>query len=131
MTRIFVVEDHPIMSQALCTTLGHQQDMDVCGVAATGEAALEAVAAAAPDLVLVDVSLPGMNGLELVARLCARDPALRCVMLSRHRQPRHAEKALAAGAWGYVLKGSMDKLIDGIRRVMRGETHLSSAVSPP
>lgn len=90
------------MRQTLHTALATQADMNVCGEAATGEAALDAVTAAVPDLVLIDVSLPEMNGFELVARLHERNPGLACVMLSGHREQHHVRRTLAAGARGYI-----------------------------
>ena len=130
MTRIYLVEDHPIMRDALCMMLEMEADMEVCGEAETAEAALGAIAAAAPDVVLVDVSLPGMSGIELVPLLLQREPAFRCLMLSGHREKQYVEQALAAGAQGYVVKSSLlDELTDGIRRVMQGERYLSRSLN--
>lgn len=130
MIHIFIVEDHKVMREALRMMLEREEDMQVCGEADTGEAALGAVAGAAPDLVLVDVSLPGMSGIELVERFVERQPGLRCLMVSGHREKQYAEQALAVGAQGYVVKNSIiDELADGIRRVMRGERYLSRSLN--
>lgn len=129
MTRhIYLVEDHPLMRQVVGQLVAGTPGLDVVGTADSGEAALDALADAAADLVLVDVSLPNMNGVELVAEIQARWPGLRCLMLSGHLEPVYAQRALAAGARGYVLKGNPAELTDAIHRVLGGEVYLSEPV---
>lgn len=130
MTRIFIVEDHEVIRESLRMILEMEEDMLFCGEAVSGEAALEAVAGAAPDLVLVDVSLPGMSGIELVGRLVERQPDVRCLMVSGHREEQYAQQALAVGAQGYIVKNSIiDELIDGIRQVMRGDRYMCRSLN--
>lgn len=130
MTRIFIVEDHEVIRESLRMMLEMEEDLQVCGEADSGEAAFGAVAGAAPDLVLIDVSLPGMSGIELVERLVERQPDVRCLMVSGHREIQYAQQALAVGAQGYIVKNSIiDELIDGIRHVMRGDRYLCRSLN--
>ncbi len=133
--RIFIVEDHLYMREMLRQYLAADPRFDVCGAAATGEEALETLisadaaeadpAAGAADLMLVDMSLPGMSGADVVRALLERRPALRCLMYSGHSERRYVEQALSAGAHGYVLKGDPDELAEAIERVLSGETYFS------
>lgn len=128
MPRIFVVDDHAIMRQVLRDVLEREEGFTVCGEAASAEEALDEVDDAAPDLVLVDVSLPGMSGIELVETLRERHPEMPMAMLSGHGERTHVEQALRAGASGYILKGDPYELPGAIRQMMRGETYRSQAV---
>jgi two-component system invasion response regulator UvrY len=101
----------------------------VCGDAATAEAALTGVIEAEPDLVLIDVSLPGMNGIELARLLRQRQPMLRLAMLSGHSEKTHVIQALSAGAHGYIVKGNVDEVAPAIRQILRGEQYLSAGLA--
>ena len=130
MPRIFIVEDHEVIRASLRMMLEMEEDLQVCGEADSGEEALVAVAGAAPDLVLVDVSLPGMSGIELVEHLVERQPDVRCLMVSGHREKQYAQQALAVGAQGYIVKNSIiSELIDGIRQVLRGDRYLCRSLN--
>ncbi len=121
---IFIVEDHDIMSEMLREYIKDVPGLAVCGAAATGEAALEALEAlpaAQADLVLVDVSLPEMSGIDLVRTLHARWPNLPCLMLSGHREAAYVKRAREAGASGYVLKGDPHKLTQAIQNMRTGK----------
>ncbi|MFN3597654.1 MAG: response regulator [Rubricoccaceae bacterium] len=125
-TRIFLVDDHPLMRKGLALTLEAEPDLEVVGQAADAEEALETFEAARPDLVLVDVSLPGMNGIELVKHLIARAPDLRALVVSRHDEALYAERAIRAGARGYVSKLEADEqIVQAVRTVLRGGVYLS------
>jgi DNA-binding NarL/FixJ family response regulator len=128
MVKIFIVEDHPIMRQSLRALLERETDLVVGGEAGSGENALEQIDQEIPDLVLIDVSLPGMNGIELAGLLRERYPELPLVMLSGHREKSHVDQAFRAGAHGYILKGHGRELPPAIRQIMRGERYLSSAI---
>jgi DNA-binding NarL/FixJ family response regulator len=125
MTRLFIVEDHPIMRQSLRAFVKRQAGLDVCGEAATGEAAISQIDQTQPDLVLIDVSLPGMSGLDLLEVILDKHPDLICVMLSGHGERSHVDQAMVAGARAYVLKGDTDELAVALRKVLQGETYLS------
>ena len=124
-TQIFLVDDHPIMREAVRGLLEREAGLAVCGEAATAAEALEHVATAEPDLVLIDVSLPDMSGIQLARILRERYPDLPLAMLSGHAEQSYVEQALEAGANGYVLKGKSDELPEAVRRLARDERYLS------
>ncbi len=130
LTHIFIVEDHPLMREMLNEFLPvHAPDLEVCGAAGRGEEALECFEAAAADLALIDVALPGMTGIDLVEKLQARRPGLPCLMYSGHGEIAYVERALAAGARGYLLKGDPEELVGAIRQVLDGDTYVSKSLS--
>lgn len=128
LAQIFIVEDHPIMRESVRMLLERQSGMAVQGEAATAESALAALAQNLPDLVLIDVSLPGMNGIELAQTIHKQYPALPVMILSGHGEKNHVEQALMSGARGYVLKGNADELPGAIRQVLSGERYLSAEI---
>ncbi len=128
--RIFIVDDHPIMRQGLAQLINHETDLEVCGEAADARAALTGVMDAKPDLVIIDISLPGKNGLELIKDLKAS--ADKCMMLvhSMHDESLYVERVLRAGAHGYIMKHEGGKkLMDAIHKVLRGEIYVSPEMS--
>jgi DNA-binding NarL/FixJ family response regulator len=127
-SRIYLVEDHPLMRATLADYLSMAADVDLVGTAATAEDALAALDRDQPDLLLVDVSLPGMSGLSLVETVGERWPELACMILSGHAQPSQVERALKAGARGYILKGNPYEIPDAIRHVLAGGTYLSESL---
>jgi DNA-binding NarL/FixJ family response regulator len=128
-SQIFIVEDHQVMREAYQMLLEMEPDLEVCGTAATGEDALSALKATQPDLMLVDVSLPGMSGIELVQQLQTRYPTLPTLVISGHDETVYAEQALRAGAKGYLdKKGLSHIMLDAIRQVLDGK---SFGVEPP
>ncbi|MGE5248968.1 MAG: response regulator transcription factor [Bacteroidota bacterium] len=125
MTSLFVVEDHRLLSTALLRILRERGGFEVVGLATTAEQALEELPALNVDLVLVDVSLPGMSGIDLVAALQHGDHNVPCLMLSGHASRQYVERSMAAGARGYVLKDDIGGILEGIRRVLKGDTYIS------
>jgi DNA-binding NarL/FixJ family response regulator len=123
--RLFVVEDHPVMRQMVCEAIERQAEWVLSGAAVSAEEAMGELAVMTVDLVLVDVSLPRMSGIELVRALAERRPDLRCLMLSGHAEGSYAAQALAAGALGYILKGRPADLEAGIRATLQGKQFLS------
>lgn len=125
-TRLLLVDDHPLMRKGLALTLDAEPDFEVVGQAADAEEALDQFDTLAPDFVLADISLPGMNGLELVKHLTARQPDLKILVVSRHDEALYAERAVRAGAKGYVSKlQADDDIVHAIRYVLRGGIYLS------
>ena len=117
------------MREALAAFLAEAPGYEVCGAAATAEEALDRlVEISSCDLMLVDVSLPGQSGIDLVRQVHGRRLELKCLMLSGHGERGYAERALAADARGYVLKGDPYELPGAIDAVMRGETYLSESL---
>ena len=124
--RVFLVDDHPLIRQGLAGFINQEPDMMVCGEAESVAAALESVQKALPDLVVVDISLQNSNGLELIKELHGWFPQLCMLVLSMHAEASYAERALRAGARGYVVKHeASDKILIAIRQVHQGGIFLS------
>ncbi len=127
---LYIVEDHPVFRMGLVSMLQAEPDLRVCATAASAEEALESTQDCAMDLVIVDVSLPGMSGLDLVRELVRRDPDRRVLVLSMHDEAQFAERAVRAGAAGYLMKDSTPKeIVAGIRKALDGGLVLSPAQS--
>jgi DNA-binding NarL/FixJ family response regulator len=128
--KVLIVDDHPIMREGLAQLVNLQKDMTVCGEAADGHAALNAVASLRPDLVLSDITMPGKNGLELVKDLHAMHPDVRVLVVSMHDESLYVERVLRAGARGYIMKQEGGKkLIEAIRQVLEGKVYVSQNMS--
>jgi DNA-binding NarL/FixJ family response regulator len=124
--QIFLVDDHPIMREGFAQLLNHEPELHVCGQAATAAQALESLDILKPDLVVVDISLSGTSGLELIKEIHARRPGQLTLALSMHDESVHGERALRAGARGYVMKNEpTEEIMSAIREVLRGEIYLS------
>jgi DNA-binding NarL/FixJ family response regulator len=124
--RIILVEDHPIVRQGLAQLINHQPGLSVVGETDTAAKALELVRANKPDLVVLDVSLPKTNGLELIKQLKSEKPTLPMLVISMHDETLYAERALRAGARGYVMKKEpSEKMLLAINRVLKGEIYVS------
>ena len=130
MTRIVVVDDHPLLRKGLVLSLEVETDLTVCGQASNAEDALSVVEAENPDLVLVDISLPGMSGLELIKQIHAIRPTMKALVVSRHDESLYAERAIRAGAKGYVMKlEASDVMVKAVRRVMNGGIYVSEEIN--
>jgi DNA-binding NarL/FixJ family response regulator len=125
MARVFVVEDHPLMRDMLTEFLALEDTIEVVGVVESAEAALEQFPVPSPDLVLIDMSLPGMSGIELVRKLHEQQPGLPCAMLSGHGEKHYVEQAFDSGASGYILKGEPDELPLAIQQILTGKAFIS------
>lgn len=128
--KVFIVDDHPIMRDGITQLVDQQPDLEVCGSASSAAEALDALNGLAPDLLLVDISLSGMNGIDLIKIVKKRKPRLPALVLSMHSEDLYAERAIRAGAKGYVMKHtSSDTLLAAIRRVVEGKMYLSQAMT--
>lgn len=125
--RVYIVEDHAVMRETLRDYLALSPDLVMCGEAPDAETASEELEQAGPDVVLVDLSLPGRSGLELVEEIRERW-RIRCVILSGHGERTYVGRAFAAGAQGYVLKGNPRDVPLAIRRVLDGKIHISESL---
>jgi DNA-binding NarL/FixJ family response regulator len=124
--RVFVVEDHPVVREGLTLLIGSEADLSVCGSAASIAEALARIQELSPDVVVVDLVLEDGNGLDLVKELHQRYASLPMLVLSMHAESTYAERALRAGAKGYIMKSeAMDKVRAAIRRVLKGEIYVS------
>ncbi|MFH1723066.1 MAG: response regulator transcription factor [Elusimicrobiota bacterium] len=126
---ILIVDDHPIVARGLAEVLGQQPGLRVCGIVHDAHAALLAVKERSPDMAVVDISLKGDDGIELVKRIRARRHKLPILILSMHDESVYAERALRAGAQGYIMKEALTaNLVRAVRRVLKGDIFLSDAV---
>ncbi len=124
--RILLVEDHPIVSRALTDLIRHEKDLDVCGIAEDYNSALAQTQRLQPDLILLDITLRGRGGLELLKDIKRRRPKQLVLVLSMHEETLYAARAIRAGASGYVMKQeATDSLLAAIRCVLDGEIYLS------
>ena len=127
---VFIVDDHPLVRQGLAQVINAEPDMQVCGDAEDAPRALHAVTTKNPDLVIVDISLRGNNGLELIKNIKALRHNLPILVFSMHDETVYAQRALRAGARAYVMKQeSADKIITAIRRIMTGDIYVSNRVA--
>ncbi len=128
--QVLVVDDHPIVRRGLVDLLGEQDDMAVCGEAATVATALALVSATRPQVVIVDLWLGVESGLDLVTTLATAHPGVRSLVLSAHDERLYADRALAAGASGYIMKEqAASELLAAVRRVAAGKTYVSGEVA--
>jgi len=125
-----IVDDHPAVREALASRIGRQPDLEVCGEAADTTEALRMVADTQPDMAVVDISLKTGNGIDLIKRIKDRNDSVRMLVWSMHSESLYAERALRAGALGYINKDqATDKIVDAIRRVLAGKVYLSDAMA--
>lgn len=128
--RVFLADDHGILRAGLRLLIDAQPDMRVVGEAGDGASTLQLAAELQPDLILLDLTMPGLGGLEALPLLRQRAPQSRVLILTMHDSEGYLRQALQAGAAGYVLKGAVDsELLNAMRAVARGETYIHSAIT--
>lgn len=128
--RVFIVDDHPIVRDGLKGLVAAQADMEVVGEAFDGETAVRRVLQVRPDVVVMDVSMPGVGGTEATARIHAASPEVRVVALTAHEDRGYVQQMLAAGASGYVLKRSAAAdLVGAVRRAAAGDSYVDPLVA--
>jgi DNA-binding NarL/FixJ family response regulator len=128
--RILIVDDHPVVRNGLRMLVDDEPDLIVCGEAGDADEAIRVLDAKKPDLVIIDLSLKGSSGLELIKRIKSRNSASKMLVSSMFDESLYAERVLNAGALGYVSKQeAMEKVIEAIRCVLSGHVYLSAAMS--
>ena len=128
--QIIIVDDHPMMRKGLASSIEAEPGYEIVGQFERAEEVLNQIDTLEPDLMIVDVSLPGMNGIELVKNLIFQYPDLKILVVSRHEESLYAERALRAGAKGYVMKfESSDILMKAVRKVLLGGIYVSEEIS--
>ena len=129
-TRIYIVDDHPLVRHGLCQIVANEADMEICGEAEDSPAAIRGVGEANPDAIIVDISLKGANGIELIKNLKAIHEDIPILVFSMHDETIYAQRALRAGAKAYVMKKeSPSKVVDAIRKIIQGEIYVSPSVA--
>jgi DNA-binding NarL/FixJ family response regulator len=124
--RILLADDHPLVCEGLRALLSSQPDIEVVGAVADGRDAIRAVHSLAPDVVIMDVSMPGLNGIDAAERIHRDHPGVSIIMLSMHDSAEHVYRALKAGASGYLLKESAGReVVDAVRTVRERKRYLS------
>src|SRR5271155_4212942 len=127
---VFVVDDHPLLRQGLALLINREQDLRVCGEAEEAQAAMKAIAAKKPDILIADISLNGPDGLDLLKSLRTLYPDLPVLILSMHDESIYAERALRARANGYIMKQeATEKVLIAVRRILSGEVYLSDRMA--
>lgn len=130
LLRVMLADDHTLVRAGLHKLLDTLADVEVVGEAGDGQTLLELAAQRRPDVVLMDIAMPGLNGLEATARLLQDNPAVRVMILSMHQSEEYVRRALRLGAAAYLLKDAAPLELElALGAVMRGETYLSPAVS--
>jgi len=128
--RVLIVDDHPAVREALATRISRQPDLEVCGEAGDVREALTMIDDLRPDLAVIDISLKLDSGIELIKRIKDRHDGIRILVWSMHNELHYAERALRAGALGYINKDqATDRIIEAIRRVLDGKVYLSDELA--
>jgi two-component system response regulator NreC len=128
--KILLVDDHEIMREGICALLRKHPEMEVIGQAADGRTAVDMVRQLQPDVVVMDIGMPNLNGIEAARQMTAENPHLKIMALSTHSDGSVVTKMIKAGATGYMLKESaFSELLDGLRTMAEGKTYLCSKIS--
>jgi DNA-binding NarL/FixJ family response regulator len=126
---VFIVDDHPLVREGLTNLINGQSDLMVCGEANNSAESIEGIARALPDVAIIDISLTNESGLELIKHLVKQFPQVAIIVLSMHDETLYAERALRAGARGYVMKHETSKsVLASIRRVLDGDIYVSERI---
>ncbi len=130
MRKILLVDDHEIMREGICALLKRHSDLDVVGQASDGRVALEMARQLHPDVVIMDIEMPNLNGIEATRHLVAENSNVKVMALSAHSDGVFVAKMIRAGATGYMLKEStFSELMDGLNAMLGGKTYLCSKIS--
>jgi DNA-binding NarL/FixJ family response regulator len=129
-SRVLVVDDHPIVRQGLTLLINRESDLTVCGEASDAHTAMQSLTATQPDILVVDISLNGPDGLDLLKNVRSRHPDLPVLILSMHDESIYAERALRAGAQGYIMKQeATEKVLVALRRILSREIYVSERIA--
>ncbi|MGA2427749.1 MAG: response regulator transcription factor [Candidatus Acidiferrum sp.] len=129
-SRVLLIDDHPIVRQGLALLIDRETDLSVCGEAEGAHTAFHAIASLHPDIVVLDISLSGPDGLDVLKEIRMKSQSLPVLILSMHDESIYAERAMRAGANGYIMKQeATDKVLVAIRRILQGEVYLSERLT--
>ena len=129
-SKIFIVDDHPLVREWLTTLIDQTTDLEVCDGAEDAQSALQGIARSSPDLAIIDLSLGGDSGIDLIRSIGEKFPKVAMVVLSMHDERVYAERSIRAGARGYIMKReSTKKVVDAIHQVLQGNIYLSKELT--
>lgn len=128
--KVLIVDDHPILRKGLTLLINQEPDLFVCAEAENAQKALESLDDVVPDMAIVDISLPGIDGIELIKELRLRHKEMPVLVVSMHDEALYAERSLRAGARGYIMKQeALEKVLVAIRKVLEGEIFVSERIT--
>jgi DNA-binding NarL/FixJ family response regulator len=128
--KVLLVDDHPLVREWLANLINEQHDLHVCGEASNAPQAFELIGTTSPDIVIVDISLEGGSGIELIKNIKSSHAGVAMIVLSMHDESLYAERALRAGARGYIMKReATKKILQAIRSVLEGKLYISNKIS--
>lgn len=128
--QVMLVDDHPLVRRGLAELISEEPGLAVCAQTSSAEECLKKLAECQPDCLIIDISLPGMNGLELIKRVRSRYPDVKILVASMHEESLFAERSLRAGANGFISKEeATEKVIEAINRVLSGQVYLSGPMT--
>jgi len=127
--RVLVVDDHPMMNESMCLALEAEEDMQVVGVAQNGRAAIEQALALKPDVIVMDLFLPDMDGIRATAEIAQANPTARVLVITSSAENEHVQRAIEAGAMAYIVKdSSREQFILGVRTLASGRVFLPAEI---
>lgn len=128
--RIIVADDHLVLRQGVCAIIERDKEMKVIAEAQDGQTAVELAEQLNPDVIIIDIGMPKMNGIEAIRGICRRAPDVKPIVLSMHSDKRFISRAITAGAKGYLVKDcASSELLHGIRAVIAGQIYLSPSIT--
>jgi DNA-binding NarL/FixJ family response regulator len=128
--RILIVDDHPLLRRGMATLISQQDDFQICAEADCAQTGLAAMRQHRPDIALVDITLPGTDGLELIKLMLAEQPKLRILVVSMHDESLYALRALRAGAKGYLMKSeALEQIVTAVRKLLAGDIYVTPRFS--
>ncbi|QTA80035.1 Two component system response regulator, LuxR domains-containing [Desulfonema limicola] len=130
MIKVLLADDHSIVRAGLCRIVEESGNMEVVAEASDGNDAVKKILETSPDVAVIDISMPGMDGLEVVSQIKKHKPGLPVIMLTMHQEEQYVVKAIEAGAMGYITKKSApEQLVDAISKVYSGKLYLTDEIS--
>jgi DNA-binding NarL/FixJ family response regulator len=128
--RVLIVDDHPVLRRGMATLISHHDDFEICGEADNAQSGLQAMREQVPHIALVDISLPGTDGLELIKLMLAEQPKLRILVVSMHDESLYALRSLRAGAKGYLMKAeALEQIVTALRKIDAGDIYVTPRFS--
>jgi DNA-binding NarL/FixJ family response regulator len=128
--RILIVDDHPVLRRGMATLISNHSDFEICGEADNAQSGLQAMREQQPHIALVDITLPGTDGLELIKLMLAEQPKLRILVVSMHDESLYALRSLRAGAKGYLMKAeALEQIITALRKITSGDIYVTPRFS--